>query len=89
MGCRQCLPLSVVHLKGKHCRKPHCRNGVVDTFGLGIRLELDDDGSGQKISKIRVSFFSKSKFSKNVNSRGAYFFKLSYRILIAVPFEAI
>ena len=29
MGCRQCLPLSVVQLKGKHCRKPHCRNGVV------------------------------------------------------------
>ena len=21
MGCRQCLPLSVVQLKGKHCRK--------------------------------------------------------------------
>ena len=35
MGCRQCLPLSVVQLKGKDCRKPHCRiNGVVDTFGL-------------------------------------------------------
>ena len=33
MRCRQCLPLSVVQLKGKHCRKPHCRNGVVDTFG--------------------------------------------------------
>ena len=33
MGCRQCLHLSVVQLKGKHCRKPHCRNGVVDTFG--------------------------------------------------------
>ena len=33
MGCRQCLPLSVVQLKGKHCRKPHCCNGVVDTFG--------------------------------------------------------
>ena len=33
MGCRQFLPLSVVQLKGKHCRKPHCRNGVVDTFG--------------------------------------------------------
>ena len=31
-GCRQCLPLSVVELKGKHCRKPHCCNGVVDTF---------------------------------------------------------
>ena len=32
MGCRQWVPLSVVQLKGKHCRKPHCRNGVVDTF---------------------------------------------------------
>ena len=39
MGCQQCLPLSVVHLKGKHCRKPHCRNGVVDTFGhCGLHL---------------------------------------------------
>ena len=38
MGCRQCLLLSVVQLKGKHCRKPHCRNGVVDTFGLSILL---------------------------------------------------
>ena len=28
MGCRQCLPLSVVQLKGKHCWKPHCRNGA-------------------------------------------------------------
>ena len=33
MGCQQCLLLSVVQLKGKHCRKPHCRNGVIDTFG--------------------------------------------------------
>ena len=33
MGCRQCLLLSVVQLKGKHCRKPDCPNGVVDTFG--------------------------------------------------------
>ena len=32
MGCRQCFPLSVVQLKGKHCRKPPCHNGVVDTF---------------------------------------------------------
>ena len=30
---RQCLPHSVVQLKGKHCRKPHCRYWVVDTFG--------------------------------------------------------
>jgi hypothetical protein len=34
MGCRQCLPLSLFQLKGKHCREPHCCNGVVDTFGL-------------------------------------------------------
>ena len=32
MGCWQCLSLSVVQLKGKHCRNPHCHNGVVDTF---------------------------------------------------------
>ena len=32
MGCQQCLPPSVVQLKGKHCWKPHCRNGVVNTF---------------------------------------------------------
>ena len=36
MGYRQCLPLSVVQLKGKHCRKPHYRNGVVDMFGPGL-----------------------------------------------------
>ena len=40
MGCRQCLPLSVVQLKGKHCRKPHCRNGVVDTFGLSLLVSV-------------------------------------------------
>ena len=34
MGCWQCLPHSVVQLKGKHGRKPHCHNGVVYTFGL-------------------------------------------------------
>ena len=33
---RQCLPLSVVQLKGKHCRKPHCRDRVVDTFGHNL-----------------------------------------------------
>ena len=38
MGCQQCLTLSVVQLKGKHCRNPHCRNGVVDTFGHVLHL---------------------------------------------------
>ena len=37
--CRQCLSLGFVQLKGKHCQKTHCRNGVVGTFqrcwGLG------------------------------------------------------
>ena len=33
MGGPQYLPLSVVQLKGKHYQKPHCCNGVVDTFG--------------------------------------------------------
>ena len=35
-----CLPLSVVQLKGIHCRKPHCGNGVVDMFGLGVLVLL-------------------------------------------------
>ena len=29
-----------LNLRGKHCRKPHCRNGVVDTLGLRIRPVL-------------------------------------------------
>ena len=32
-GCWQYLPFSVVQLKGKHCGKPHCCTGVVDTLG--------------------------------------------------------
>ena len=35
MGCQQCLSLSVVQLKDKHCRKPHCRNGALDMLGMG------------------------------------------------------
>ena len=27
-------PLAMTSVRGKHCRKPHCRNGIVDTFGL-------------------------------------------------------
>ena len=40
MACRQCLSLSVVQLKGKHCRKPHCRNGVVDTFWHWFQFQI-------------------------------------------------
>ena len=32
-GALAILSLSFVQIKGKHCQKPHCRNGVVDTFG--------------------------------------------------------
>ena len=31
---------SVVQLKGKHCQKPHCHNGVVDMFGPTLSLTL-------------------------------------------------
>ena len=41
MGSRQCLSCSVVQLKGKNCRKPHCRNGVVDTIGPGVLRRFD------------------------------------------------
>ena len=37
VGYWQCLPLSVVQLKGKHCQKLHCRNAVVDMFGHGFQ----------------------------------------------------
>ena len=46
MECRQCLPLSVVQLRGKYCQKPNCHNVFVDMFGL--------DTSGQKLSVFGV-----------------------------------
>ena len=45
MGCRQCLPLSVFQLKGKHCR-----NGIVDTFGH-YYLSLTQDSNLSQVSK--------------------------------------
>ena len=42
MGFRQCLSLSVIQLKGKHCWKRHCRIGVVDTFGHCTKLGADN-----------------------------------------------
>ena len=64
MGCRQCLPLSVVQLKGKHCRKCHCHNGVVDTFGHCISLTQNSKSeclrAGNK-NKIRASVWPKKE----------------------------
>ena len=34
IGSQQCLPLSIVQLKGKRCPKPHCLYGVVKIFRL-------------------------------------------------------
>ena len=45
MGCQQCVALSVVHLKGEHCRKPHCRSGKVL---LMIGLSLTPFANGEK-----------------------------------------
>ena len=66
MGCRQCLPLSVVQLKGKHCRKPHCRNGVVDTFGL---CTLYTDNQIHEILKFNFRFFSSLQSLEKWNGR--------------------
>ena len=46
------LPLSVVQLKGKHCRKPHCRNGVVGTFQQNVFIIKDDNLFKTEILKI-------------------------------------
>ena len=50
MGCQLC---SVVQLKGKHCRRPNCRNGVVDTFE---HCPYDYD----KKNKIQIQSFSRT-----------------------------
>ena len=64
MGCWQCLPLSVVQLKGKHCRKPHCRNGVVDTFGKSHLLQRN------RQTEINISIHTYCLFtSKEFDSR--------------------
>ena len=52
MGCQQCLPLSVVQLEGKHCRKPHCRNGVVDMFGRCISARQDNSTFASLLAKL-------------------------------------
>ena len=36
IGCRQCFSLCFVQLKSEHCRKPHFRNGVMNTFRPGL-----------------------------------------------------
>ena len=54
MGCQQSLSLSVVQLKGKHCHKPHCRNGVVDTFGQRFGSFLEDGTKLKEPSEITL-----------------------------------
>ena len=52
MGYRQCLPLSDVRLKDKHCQKPHCRNGVVDTFEQDLKFSQNHAFSPIKCEKV-------------------------------------
>ena len=40
MTCRQCLPFSLVKLKGKYCQKNHCCNGFVYKFGLSVNQQI-------------------------------------------------
>ena len=42
MGRRQCLPLSVVQLKGKHCRRPITVMGVAGVSSLSVLGVLAD-----------------------------------------------
>ena len=57
-GCWQCLPLSVVQLKVKHCRKPHCSNGVVDTFRLGEKKSTVSYKRGMVVTPLRTTRIS-------------------------------
>ena len=61
MGCWQCLNLSDVQLKGKHCRKPHCCNGVVDTVGPWLFFLLWQRGSPNYVISKKMDFFFKSQ----------------------------
>ena len=50
-------------LRGKHCRKPHCRNGVVDTLGQYSILGFNPESA----IKFRIYFRSKNLTSKRNN----------------------
>jgi hypothetical protein len=67
MGCQKFLSLSVVQVKGKHCRKPHYRNGVVDTlqrYGFFFfHHNKDLKIKFAAIFEIFVDFFWRSGFS--------------------------
>ena len=94
MGCRQCLPLSVVQLKGKHCRKPHCRNGVVDTFGLcqqlnqelwkGIKVRVQTQKMSLVSDEEKKSGSVETGFETNrqADSRFTFLRPLSYMFII-------
>ena len=73
MGCRKCLPLSVLQLKSKHCLKPHCRNGVVDTFGqrycCQVRLTVTLKGHIGFENNFNGTTFHHDFYLKMVNLR--------------------
>ena len=81
MECWQCLPLTVVQMKGKRCRKPHCHNGVVDTFGQSFKYK-------RKKLLVFHDFFSISIQDNNWCYRLTYFV-LSFGLLITIKWSLV
>ena len=78
--CRQCLPLSAVQLKGKHCQKTHCRNGVVDTFRQNVLWIFLCLIFAEKITFLLVNLeFSRSTNNTLTNSTFFFSFNLVLR----------
>ena len=78
MGCQQCLSLSVVHLKGKHCRKPYCRNEVVDTFGPSTTVVLPVSYPLPTMVQRRGSIYNRR--TSNLNSSKEYISNIFYSV---------
>ena len=74
MGCRQCLPLSVVQLKCKHCRQTHCHNRVVDLFELAL---------------LKPSAFSRAKDVQWRYSYRSWKFSLGKFLRHSVPYTLV
>ena len=81
-GCQQCLPLSVVQLKGKHCQNTHCRNGVKE-YVQGRRNKIFLTPTyfefGKSIADIRwnvncqlCSLYNKIELLQTVNTHCQY-----------------
>ena len=85
---------SVVQLKGKYCRKPHCCNGVVDTFRLWFTNHMQLASSSCLLTIAAKHFHFKAKFFQVFHKpisfhdflgprfSGSFFLTLRYRLVI-------